>query len=153
MDRGALKTYPEVIDFMDLWMRYNNKYNELNPSLVNNKGLPLEEKQALALACNPDAQLAYENLKHEFVTSFTKIPSLHCNNNERNRLWKDKDYQREILFNSEICSLENFLKVVFQLRCNVFHGSKELNDIDVMLISWAKNCLQKLLNDINYFNR
>lgn len=153
MSRKDLINYPDVIDFMDLWMKYNGKYNELNPTLVNSRGLPLDEKQALALTDDQDAQITYENIKHEFVTSFTRIPSLHCNNGERDRLWKDKPYQKKVLYNEEHCSLKDFLKVVFQLHCNVFYNSKELDEIDIALIIWAKNCLQQLLETLNYFNR
>ncbi|MBU0707324.1 hypothetical protein KKG41_03055 [Patescibacteria group bacterium] len=58
---------------------------------------------------------------------------------------------RKIYFNENHQSCEDFFKVVYQIRCNFFHGSKEVSDEgNKKIIQWAYKYLnifwKKFLN-------
>lgn len=41
-------------------------------------------------------------------------------------------------FNNEHKTCEDFFKVVYQIRCNLFHGNKEVeNERNLDLVRWA----------------
>lgn len=40
--------------------------------------------------------------------------------------------------------------LIYQIRCNFIHGSKEGDEVDVSLIGWARNCLGCLLEATEY---
>ena len=137
----------KVIEFIFLWQEYNYKYCILVPGLGDYSG-------ALALASCPNAQRVYENLKHDFLNYFRNIPSNVPGNSPRVKLCADYVHEREVKYHADgKDSLEDFLKVVYQIRCNFLHGGKmrEYVENDIKLIGWAKDSLGKFLHDINYF--
>ncbi|MBR6751860.1 MAG: hypothetical protein IKL95_01135 [Alphaproteobacteria bacterium] len=148
---NILSEHQEVSNFINLYMQYNKKYNKLYPNLVNSRGGALEEQQALKLKDNLMAQQEYNKLKDKILNDFVNIPSNHCGAGKRDRLWQDSRFQREILYNKENNSLEDFLRIIFQLRCNVIHASKDFDNIDIELIRWANTYFGTLLKNINYF--
>lgn len=140
----------KVIEFVFLWQEYNFRYQ------MGYKDNLHDRQRALKLKNNQKAKLKYKELKDEFIDTFSRIDSLVPDNNPRTKLFIDytsqcaKEYHR-----NGKDSLEDFLDVVYQIRCNFLHGEKlrrEDEPIDVKLIGWAKDCLEKLLNGIHYFN-
>lgn len=138
----------DVIEFIFLWQEYNYTYSRSVPELGDKAG-------ALALAACPIAQRYYDSIKAEILDDFRKIPSNNVHNCPRTKLCKDSHRQREVQFNTNgHDSLEDFLKVVYQIRCNFLHGEKlwnENEEIDVKLVAWANKSLKMLLNGIGYF--
>lgn len=140
----------KVIEFVFLWQEYNFRYQmEYEDNLH-------DRQRALALKDNPVAQNKYSELKDKFMNTFACIESLVPDNNPRTKLFIDytSQHAKEYHHNGKD-SLENFLNVIYQIRCNFLHGEKlrrEDEPIDVKLIGWAKDCLEKLLNEIHYFN-
>lgn len=135
-----------VIEFIFLWQEYNFKYH-----VESTRGR--DRDAALRLKDNEIAKEYYEQIKEECSRDFARIPSLHSDNNPRIKLSKDSDFQREVLYNTTNCSLEDFLNVIYQIRCNFLHGEKLWNEeqnIDIQLICWAKDKLEKLLTGIHY---
>ncbi|MBQ8750599.1 MAG: hypothetical protein IJZ30_03055 [Alphaproteobacteria bacterium] len=51
-------------------------------------------------------------------------------------------------YNVDAYCLRNFLEVVYQIRCNFFHGSKIPDSINIKLICWAYDCLDKLMKKL-----
>lgn len=144
----------KVIEFVFLWQDYNYYYNMKNPELVNKKnGKPLDALQAWALAGDKRAQDIYnKKLKNKFLTKFKAIPANNMGNWIRDRLLSTGEYQVEKPYNEDNDSLKCFLELVYQLRCNFIHGSKEGDVVDIELIAWARDCLGELLNKIRYFS-
>ena len=134
-----------VIEFIFLWQEYNFRYHKDHPGK--------DSQAALALKDDSVAKEYYNQIKDECVREFAEIPSHHRDNNPRIKLSSDSRFQQEVLYNAEHNSLEDFLKVVYQIRCNFLHGEKLWNedqDIDIQLICWAKDKLEKLLTGIDY---
>ncbi len=140
----------KVIEFVFLWQEYNFRYQMGYEDNLHDR------ERALELKDNQEAQTKYAELKNEFIDTFSNIDSLVSDNKPRTKLFIDytSQHAKEYHRNGKD-SLEDFLDVVYQIRCNFLHGEKlrrEDEPIDVKLICWAKDCLEKLLNEIHYFN-
>lgn len=140
----------KVIQFIFLWQEYNFFYN------LQYERIGKDSKRALLLANDERAKDVYEQKKATFVERFSQIHSNVKHNNPRKKLFTDIDSQNSVEFHAYgQDSLENFLTVVYKIRCNFMHGDKLRNEdaeVDVDLIGWAYDCLSELLYDINYFN-
>ena len=90
-----------VIEFIFLWQEYNFKYH-----VESTRGR--DRDAALRLKDNEIAKEYYEQIKEECLRDFARIPSLHSDNNPRIKLSKDSNFQREVLYNTTNCSLEDF---------------------------------------------
>jgi len=107
----------KVVEFIFLWQKYNYTYNLRHPSRRDKEG-------ALFLANCPQAQKKYtNNLKQIFMhgdgaewVGFKNIHSVHCPDGCRDRLWKDVPNQCEVKYDHAKDSLEDFLKVVYQIQ-------------------------------------
>ncbi|MBP3687264.1 MAG: hypothetical protein J6J35_02740 [Alphaproteobacteria bacterium] len=143
MERNKQK----VIQFIFLWQEYNHKYSQRVPSLGDRAG-------ALSLANCPAAQHKYAELKGSFISAFSQIPSSHPHNTPRTKLYADYNGEKDVMYDTHHNSLEDFLKVVYQIRCNFLHGGKmrENAENDEKLVGWAYDCLNQLLNGIFYFS-
>lgn len=136
----------KVIKFIILWMLYNQWYNE---KYIDIHGLYQDKAKSIELANNQHAKEIYVSIQDKILSSFKNIPSVHCSTGERDRLWKDSGLEKEILFNEQYCDLKQFLKLIYQIRCNFLHGNKEGNDVNIQLITWAYDSLYKFLKDLN----
>lgn len=141
----------KVIEFVFLWQEYNFRYQ------IGYNDNFHDRQRALALKSDEEAKHKYEELKDKFVCEFSKIKSLVPDNNPRTKLFIDytsqeaKEYHRE-----GKDTLENFLEIIYQIRCNFLHGGKLRNEdepVDVKLIGWANDCLRELLEEIGYFDK
>jgi len=144
----------KVIEFVFLWQDYNywyNRKNKNNQDLLRDNRVPIDKKQALALANDDSAIRVYNELKDSFLSQFRIIPANNRENWQRDRLLNTGYCQIERQYNEENCSLEDFLTLVYQLRCNFIHGSKNGDDVDIQLIAWARDCLGDLLAAVDYF--
>lgn len=141
----------KVIEFVFLWQEYNYYYQK--PYGHNGCN---DKNRALALKDDKGAQAAYDNMKNEFVSSFSEIPSLVESNNPRTKLFINNESTESLEYHgNNKDSLENFLLVVYAIRCNFLHGEKLRHEdvpVDVKLIGWAKDSLEKLLTAIHFFN-
>lgn len=142
--------YRKVVEFVFLWQDYNYWYNRKNPDIVNQRGMPLDAEQALRLSEDEIAINIYNMYKEDFVSSFECIPASFDKKWVRDRLRCTGPYQQEVFYNRKSCDLKDFLALVYQIRCNFIHGSKEGDDIDIALIGWARDCLGVFLDAIDY---
>ena len=144
--------YRKVVEFVFLWQDYNYWYNYKNPDIVNeNNGMPYDRTQALLLAEDNNAVEVYNTVKGKFLRDFKAIPANNKRADwERDRLLKTGLYQKEKKYNDQHCSLKDFLDLVYQIRCNFIHGSKEGDDVDIALIGWARDSLGELLDKLKY---
>ena len=133
----------KVIKFIILWMWYNQWYNEKYIKLYKDK------EKSLELAKDQHAQETYASIQDNILRDFRNIPSVHCSTGMRDRLWRDSRLEKEILFNEAHCDLKQFLKLIYQIRCNFLHGNKEENDVNIQLITWAYDNLYKFLKKLN----
>lgn len=136
----------KVIKFIILWMAYNQWYNESYSEIL---GRLNDKNKALELSKDKKAIEVYSELKKGFVNSFKEIPSVHCLIGSRDRLWADNGIEREVLFNEQYCDLNQFLTLIYQIRCNFLHGNKENNYANIKLIVWAHESLYIFLKKLD----
>lgn len=134
-ETGNLFKNKPVIAFVILWMCYNNYYNKWN------KGT--ERERACRLSQNKKSQRIYEKYKEKILQEFSKL-----SNEGKKREFVRNVNGKEVFFNAEHCKLKDFLNVVYQIRCNLFHGGKNPFDtIDERLIQWAYKYLYLILHE------
>lgn len=135
----------KVIKFMFLWMKYNEWYSKFG--LGDSEG-------ATKLSDDKNARNLYEQVKNEFLNGgshitkgFINIPLESTNSISRKGLYKDNG---KILcaYNDKVNCLCKYLKVVYKIRCNFFHGDKLPSDTNVSLIIWAYETLDMLLQKL-----
>lgn len=135
--------YSKVVEFIFLWQEYNYYYHHEFPDIGDCRAALNLYKKQVALEY-------YETIKDECINAFMRIRSRDKNNNPRTYLCKDSRFQRKVEYNvNGHDTLRDFLSVVYQIRNNFLHGEKlwnENKEIDIKLISWAKDYLEKLLN-------
>ncbi len=135
----------KVIKFMFLWMKYNEWYSKFG--LRDSEG-------ATKLSDDAKARDLYEQMKDEFLnggrsitTGFKNIPLENNSNTSRKGLYK-KDGKLLCAYNDEVNCLCKYLKVVYKIRCNFFHGDKLPSSTNVSLIIWAYETLDMLLQKL-----
>ena len=135
------ETNKNCIKFIFLWIRYNNYYNKKYTKEINKK---YKEERIRAKALNCDkVQRKYSEFKEEFLNSFKSL----SNQDTLKEYITNLKTKEIILFNEHNSDLDDFLDTVYQIRCNLFHGDKLARDYDAKIVSWAYECLNKLLND------
>ncbi len=140
----------KVIKFIFLWMKYNEWYSKFG--LGDSEG-------AQKLSDDKKVRDVYEQMKNKFLNGgdnitkgFAQIPlETNSNSNEtRKGLYKNNN-NLLCAYNEEVNCLCKYLKVVYKIRCNFFHGSKYPSETNVLLIVWAyetlKMFLQKLIDE------
>lgn len=141
----------KVIQFVFLWQEYNFYYNERQ----GRRGSELD--RVLALGKDDEARRFYETHKSDFIAKFSSIHSNVEHNNPRTKLYTDISSRGYVEYYADAKdTLEDFLTVVYKIRCNFMHGDKLRNEdvqVDVKLIGWAYDCLLKLLSGIHYFDK
>lgn len=122
--------------FMPLWLQCNDYCN-------NKYGHDGSDKaKFLKLKNIPEINDKYDTLKNKFLSSFN---SLQINNQPRTYVVNMKRKHERNFYTSEQSDIEHFLKVIYQIRCNYFHGGKQPVSDDLNLISWAYESLNDLL--------
>ena len=134
--------YKKCIKFIFLWINYNHYYNEHYKKEDNPKYK--DERERVKALDLPEVKEKYERLKNKFLEKFVKLPS---NEHFREYIVNLKNKQH-INFDENNFQLENFLETVYQIRCNLFHGDKLVNDYNIKIIEWAYDCLNELCDGI-----
>lgn len=128
-----------IIAFITLWMSYNSYYNQFSGR---------ELTKSCKLSANSKAQKIYALYKDAILDSFSKIP--HKDDSIRLFVESNLSDKPPVKFDKKHCKLKNFLSVVYQIRCNLFHGQKSpYIDSDEMLVKWAYENLYKILHEFN----
>ncbi len=127
----------EVLHFMFTWMQYNSWYSKTYHMK--------DVLGSVQLSKNKAAQKVYNALKNGFVQSFKMIPYKDEQGSRLGLYGKEKIIAR---FNSNKNNLYYYLKVVYKIRCNFFHGSKVPSVNNIKLIIWAGQTLDKLLIEL-----
>ena len=135
----------KVIKFMFLWMKYNEWYSKFG--LRDSEG-------AAKLSDDAKARDLYKQMKDEFLnggrsitTGFKNIPLENGNLTHREGLYKNNG-KLLCAYNDDVNCLCKYLKVVYKIRCNFFHGDKLPSDTNVSLIIWAYETLDMLLQKL-----
>lgn len=135
----------KVIKFIFLWMKYNEWYSKFE--LRDSEG-------ATKLSDDAEARNLYEQMKDEFLsggcnvtTGFKNIPLENGNRTHREGLYKNNG-KLLCAYNDGVNCLCKYLKVVYKIRCNFFHGDKLPSDTNVSLIIWAYETLDMLLQKL-----
>ena len=135
--KGCCFENEPVMAFIMLWMCYNQYYNRYHKKY--------ERERACELSKNRQMQNIYQGHKLKILQEFSKIPY----GTETRKFVQNPLNGKAAMFNEEKWSLKDFLNVVYQIRCNLFHGEKTpySNDTDVTLIKWAYDNLYLLLHE------
>lgn len=130
----------KVLEFIFLWLKVNEYYNQEYTNINKDKNKFLELKENLKI------QNKYKQNSNKFLTEFATI------NYDRQPNYYVINMQhpdtKVYYYKPNKIGLEDLLKVIYQIRCNLFHGEKEPSGRDLDLISWAYDCLSILTQDV-----
>jgi|AntAceMinimDraft_17_1070374.scaffolds.fasta_scaffold03002_3 hypothetical protein len=126
--------YKDWFKFAMLWFSFNGYYSERYSHIGGEKNQIIEfakDNEDLYVFLLADKQVDFKNVLEEFIE--TKYP-------QKRECVKDMRPNRNkfVEFGSGHNSCEDFFKVLYQIRCNFFHGDKSSDsDQDRKLIQWA----------------
>lgn len=133
----------KIIKFIFLWMQYNDWYSSTY-HLSDSEG-------SQKISENFGARDIYETLKEEILNGgqdvskgFLRIPVKHDSQIPREGIYKDNG-QLLCAYNRDVNCFCKYLKAVYKIRCNFFHGNKYPEEADIDLIIWAYESLNLLL--------
>ena len=124
-------------------------YMQLNSYCNDKYGKKTSEhcKMVDRLSSNTKLKQAYTSIdiEEKFINTFSNIL---LNGVVREYVIDMKRTKNKKYFNNHNNQLQNFLDVIYQIRCNMFHGSKSpYEDRNIKLIAWAYDCLNELLKN------
>ena len=136
----------KIIKFIFLWMQYNDWYSSTY-HLSDSEG-------SQKISETSEARDIYETLKEEILTGgkdvsvgFLQIPVNHNPQISREGIYKDNG-QLLCAYNQNVNCFCKYLKVIYKIRCNFFHGNKYPKETDIDLIIWAYESLILLLKEL-----
>ena len=132
----------EYTDFFALWMSFNTYYNDICQGVHGELNRVVQ-----SLSRDPEVLKIYEKIAQQGIIfeEFSNIPSRLCEvrllveniNKPNNPGYFDKFKHN---------TLEDFLKTVYVIRCNLFHGDKiSYTESNVRLVKWAVKWLSAVL--------
>lgn len=126
VDRFETNEYRDWFKFAMIWFYFNNYYNQ------NYRGQ--EKARVLAFAREYsdfyDSSFYNEDFLRDFKTKDSDGNKTYVRNMQT-------EAQR-VYFDEEHHSCEDFFRVLYQIRCNFFHGDKQPdNRYDKELVRWA----------------
>ena len=126
--------YKDWFKFAMLWFSFNSYYSKRYSDIRREKDQIIEfakDNKALYESLLTGKQADFKNV----LEKFTETKST-----EKRECIKDMrlNISRCVKFNSKHNSCEDFFNVLYQIRCNFFHGDKRSgSDQDKKLIQWA----------------
>jgi hypothetical protein len=126
--------YKDWFEFTMIWFSFNSYYSKRYSHIGGEKNQIIEfakDNKDLYESLLTGKQAVFKNVLEKFTK--TKSP-------EKRECVKDMGPNRRrcVKFDSEYNSCEDFFKVLYQIRCNFFHGDKWPDfDQDKKLIQWA----------------
>lgn len=134
----------KIIGFILLWMAFDDRVSqwvEAQDDIIKENGKLFQIRSFFT----SNLQNIYDDKKEDFINKFSKIPGGERSLDKRVGLLSELEiiyYSNEQKYaNSDI-----YAKVLYKLRNNFFHGSKENNDNNRELICWAFDTLSELLH-------
>ena len=111
-----------------------------------------DSEGAVKLSDNERVRDLYETIKCKFLnggdsisTGFKNIPLINNSNVSRKGLYR-KNGNLLCAYNDEVNCLCKYLKVIYKIRCNFFHGDKLPSETNVSLIVWSYETLDVFLH-------
>jgi len=125
--------YKTWFKFAMLWFSFNAYYSE-RYSYARGEGEQItkfaKDNKNLYGSLLSNTQAVFKDVLNEFAK--TRSPGREKVRNMR------QNSQRSVEFNSKNKSCEDFFKVLYQIRCNFFHGDKvPFSKEDKKLVQWA----------------
>ncbi|MDX9914130.1 MAG: hypothetical protein RBS77_06140 [Candidatus Moranbacteria bacterium] len=144
-DSNNFDNYKDYFKFAMLWMSFNSYYSS------RYKHISGERNQIIEFARDNEEiyNSLLENEISDIVEKFRDTKDLEGNYPREKVLDMRYDSNGEETFNSNKKSLKDFLFVIYQIRCNFFHGNKgeTIGNIhDRNLIIWAYKYLDIFWN-------
>jgi hypothetical protein len=118
-------------------MQYNYYYNSIIKT-----GRDIDKATNISIFYND----IWDDIKSDILTNFK-----HTKYHERISIKNMKEGSTKIVyFNKDSSTLKDFLSVIYQIRCNLFHGDKDCQSSDEQkLVKWAYESFSKLINKHN----
>lgn len=131
-----------VLNFIFLWLEINEYCNKKFENDISDreKMLKLQEENIL--------KERYKNFKDNFLKEFTNLRRNGVLREFVVNMRKPNNQSSYKYFTSQKNDLCDFFGVIYQVRCNLFHGEKEPSAENVELVLWAYDCLNKLFKGI-----
>lgn len=122
----------EYFNFFMAWIQFNSCYTPHYKDIKNELDKILEFAK--------DNKMIYLDFEFKDVLEeFKKTGLLYNQPGDREAVDDmQKGSYKKIYFNQEKNSCEDFFKVIYQIRCNLFHGDKDVSDKgNKKLVYWA----------------
>jgi len=127
----------DYFKFAMIWMSFNSYY------AIRYKHITGEFNQVIEFS--KDNEVIYQKLLSEgsfsnIISDFENTKYLDGSGPRKKVIDMRNGSGKECIFDGQHKSFEDFLKVIYQIRCNFFHGDKTMgNEYDKKLINWAYN--------------
>ena len=134
----------KIIGFILLWMAVDDKVSEWvekQNSII--KGF--DKLRQIQSFFSNNLKNHYNDRKNEFIELFSKIPGGERDNSKRIGLHSEIEIIN-YCSNKQSSNCDAYVKILYKLRNNFFHGSKENDENNKRLICWAFDTLSILLH-------
>lgn len=151
---SSLENSQEIIKFLDqdyskclsynkfllVWMSFNSFYYNHYPQTKekNGKEVSIKEKEKVIMFVKDNSSLFDELInKEEFKNVLIDFGKTGCGKIRKTVIVEGYE-RKEVFFWGRNNKCIDFFKVLYQIRCNLIHGGKNLNaDENKKLVSWA----------------
>ncbi len=131
-----------ILKFIFLWLKINEYCNKQYGSDK------LDTKKINKLSCENILKEKYLTLKDDFLKKFSDLKKDGISRSFVKDMRHPNNPKFNVKFDSLNYDLKNFLNIVYQIRCNLFHGEKEPSNENIELVLWAYDCLNELCEGI-----
>ncbi|MCP4354829.1 MAG: hypothetical protein GY793_04205 [Proteobacteria bacterium] len=129
--------------FMCLWMDFNKFYNKKSDERF--------ELERIKETCNsPDIKIDLDSLVNSFkqLKPFKEVEVERC---YIYNYYGKREEDKYVEFNDSKKSINDFLRIIYKVRCNLIHGNKMVYEnqglIDVEVVQWAYESLKEFLEE------
>lgn len=132
--------YPDYNKFLLVWMSFNSFYYDYYPKTHEKNGKQIKTSEIdKVVRFSKESSSLFNRLvgKEEFKNVIAEF-SATGRNRIRQSVVVEGDDTKEVYFGGQNNKCINFLKVLYQIRCNLIHGGKDLkSEENRKLVSWA----------------
>lgn len=132
--------FKDWFKFAMVWFYFNNYYND------RYKHIQGEKNKVIEFAKNNTDYYNNSFFDNSIIEEFKRKDS----DGNKKYVVNMNNQNQKAYFDEQHRGVEDFFKVLYQIRCNFFHGDKQpTNPYDKELVKWAEKNLIKFLKEVN----
>lgn len=132
--------YPDYNKFLLVWMSFNSFYYDYYPKTYEKNGKEIKTREIdKVIKFSEENSSLFDKLidKKEFKNVIAEFSVTGLDRKRQSVVVEGSD-KKEVYFGGKNNKCINFLKVLYQIRCNLIHGGKDLKSKEnKKLVSWA----------------